>query len=394
MGPGIITANVDNDAGGIATYSMAGAHFGYAMLWTLIPITIALIVIQEMGTRMGVVTNKGLSDLIRESFGVKITFFLMIGLLLTNLGNTIAEFSGVAASGEIFGISKYIAIPVSAVFVWLLVVKGTYKIVEKIFLFACVFYGAYIISCFLAKPDWNEVLINTVKPTFKFEKNYLIMLIGVVGTSIAPWMQFYIQSSIVEKGVKIEEYKYSRLDVIVGCFIMVIVASSIIIACAATLYKHGIKVETAADAAIALRPFAGKYCAQLFAFGLLNASLFSASILPLSTSYYICEAMGWECGVGKTFKTAAVFYGLYTVLIIMGAGLVLIPKFPLLLVMLFSQVINGIMLPFVLIFMLLLINNKRLMGNYVNSKSFNIIAWITTVAMIILTLMLVVNTLI
>lgn len=389
VGPGIITSNVDNDAGGISTYSVAGAHFGYRLLWSMIPTLILLIIIQEMSARMGVVTGKGLSDLIRERFGVRTTFYLFLALLITNFGNIMAEFSGVAASLEIFGVSKYISVPIGAIFVWWLVVKGNYKTVERVFLGACIFYISYIISGFLAKPDWNRAFLETVRPNINFQTDYLVMLVGLIGTTIAPWMQFYLQASVVDKGIKIEEYKHSKLDVIIGSIIVVIVAFFIIVACAATLYKAGIRIESAKDAALALKPLAGKYCSELFAFGLLNASLFAASILPLSTAYTICEGLGFESGLDRRFRDAPQFYGLYTALIVLGAGVVLIPRFPLLTVMVLSQVINGVLLPFILIFMLSLINRKDLMGNYTNSKIFNLIAWITVIILMVLNLYLV-----
>ncbi len=391
LGPGIITANVDNDAGGIATYSIAGAHFGYSMLWSLIPITIALIVVQEMSARMGAVTGKGLAELIRENYGVKITFWLMLLLFLTDLGNTAAEFAGWAASNELFGINKYVSVPVAAVLVWLLVVKGTYRIVEKVFLGICVVYLVYIPAAFMAKPDWEQVALNTAIPSFHFNTNYVVTLIGVVGTTIAPWMQFYLQSAVVEKGIRKEDYWASRLDVIFGCFMTDIIALFIIVACGATLFKAGIRIESAKDAAISLAPIAGKYASVLFALGLANASLFSASILPLATAYYICEGMGWEAGVNKTFKDAPQFMWLYTFLIAIGALIVLFPNAPLIPIMWISQVINGIMLPFVLIFMLLLIKREDLMGEYTNSRTFDRIAWTTTVIMIALTGMFVVT---
>lgn len=387
-GPGIITSNVDNDAGGITTYSMAGAHFGYSLIWSLIPITLALIIIQEMSARMGVVTGKGLSDLIREHFGVKITFYLLVGLIFTNFGNTIAEFAGIAASLEIFSISKYLSVPAGAFLVWLLAVKGTYKSVEKIFLVACLFYGTYIISGFLAKPDWNAVKLNVLSPEFKFSAGSFGMLIGLIGTTIAPWMQFYLQSAVVEKNIKVKDYKHCRADVIIGSFVVSIVAFFIIVACAATLFKAGIRIETAKDAALALAPLAGKYCSALFAFGLLNASLFAASILPLSTAYVVCEGMGWEEGVNKKFSEAPQFYGLYSLLIFLGAGVVLWPGLPLIPIMFISQVINGIVLPVILIFILILINNKKIMGNYTNKKTFNILAWFVVAILILLTLLL------
>lgn len=389
IGPGIITANVDNDAGGITTYSMAGAHFGYSLLWSLVPITIALIVVQEMSARMGAVTGKGLAELIRENYGVRVTFWLMLFLFVTDLGNTAAEFAGWAASNEILGLNKYISVPIAAFIVWLLVVKGSYRVVEKIFLVICLVYLVYIPAAILAKPDWADVTLQTIKPTFEFKAPYVIMLIGVVGTTIAPWMQFYIQSSIVEKGIKKEQYWASRIDVIVGCFLTDIVAFFIIVACGATLFKAGVHVDTADAAARSLAPLAGKYASLLFAVGLANASLFSASILPLATAYYICEGMGWEAGISKTFRDAPQFMWLYTILIVIGSVIVLIPNSPLIAIMWISQVINGVMLPFVLLFMLSLINRQDLMETYTNSKAFNIIAWVTVVIMIVLTLALV-----
>ncbi len=382
MGPGIITANVDNDAGGITTYSVAGAHFGYSLIWSFIPIIVALVIIQEMSSRMAVVTGKGLADLIREEFGVRVTFYAMLVLICSNLFNTISEFAGIAASAELVGFSKYWVVPLCALGVWLLIVKGTYKSVEKVFLFACVFYISYVISGFLSKPDWQEVMTSAVRPQFHFEKAYLMMLIGVIGTTIAPWMQFYQQSSVVEKGIKLKNYKYSRMDVIVGAFVVNIVAIFIVIVCANTLFKHGIRIETAKDAALALRPLAGQYCFYLFAFGLFNASLFSSCILPLSTAYSVCEGMGWELGVNRRFRQAPQFYSIYTAIIAIGAAVILLPKVKLIPIMLISQATNGILLPFVLIFMLLLANNKRLMGNYTNSKLYNILAIFVIIGMI------------
>ncbi|MDD3374266.1 MAG: Nramp family divalent metal transporter [Candidatus Omnitrophica bacterium] len=390
MGPGIITANVDNDAGGIATYSLAGAHFGYTLLWSLIPIMIALIIIQEMCARMAVATGKGLADLIRENFGVKITFHLMWILLVVNLLNVMAEFAGVAASLEIFHVNKLISVPLAALFVWMLVVKGTYKSVEKIFLTACLFYVTYVFSGFIAKPEWTEVLKQTIAPEFTFDFKYSVMLVGIIGTTIAPWMQFYLQSSIVDKGVSVEEYKHVRMDVVGGSIIAPVVAFFIVVACAATLFKAGITIESAKDAAMALEPLAGQNAKWLFAFGLFNASIFAASVLPLSTAYCICEGMGWDTGVDKRFEEAPQFFGLYTALIIIGAGVVLIPNFPLLKIMYFSQVGNGILLPFILIFMLLLINDKKLMGDFINNRFLNIITWITVVLIIVLTVLMVV----
>jgi Mn2+/Fe2+ NRAMP family transporter len=390
VGPGFITANVDNDAGGIWTYSSAGAQYGHLLLWTMIPITVALIVVQEMTARMGAVTGKGLSDLIREEFGFRITFFMMLGILITNFGNVVAEFAGIAGSLELFGLSKYITVPVCAVIVWLIVVKGQYKTVEKVFLTASFFYITYIVAGVLAKPEWGNALIATVKPPARatwLQEGYVYMVIGLVGTTIAPWMQFYLQASIVEKGVSRRQYKASKLDVITGCIFTDVVAWFIIVACAATLYEHGYRnVQDAKDAAQALRPLAGDYAYILFAMGLFNASLFAASILPLSTAYTVCEGLGFESGIGMKFSEAPVFYWLYTILIIAGAGVILTPNLPLVKITILSQVVNGVVLPFVLIFMLLLINRKELMGEYVNSPLFNVIAWATTVVMIGLTL--------
>jgi len=386
MGPGIITSNVDNDAGGITTYSLAGAEFGLKLVWSLIPIMIALIVIQEMCARMGVVTGKGLSDLIREKFGAKVTFYLMIGMFLTNMGNAISNFAGVAAGMEIFGVEKFLSVPLSALLVWWMVVKGTYKTVEKAFLVACVFYLSYIITGILVKPDWAHVFEQLLHPQLSFQSSEITMLIGLVGTTIAPWMQFYLQASIVEKGIKIEEFKYARFDVITGSVVVHIVAFFIILVCAETLFKHGIHIETAKDAALSLKPLAGKYCTYLFAFGLVNASLFAASILPLSTTYLICEGLGWEVGIDKKFVEAPQFYGIYSLMIFLGAGVILYPEIPLIPIMYFSQVINGMVLPFVLIFMLLLINDKKLMMNYTNGPIFNFIAWATALLMIGFTL--------
>ena len=390
VGPGFITANVDNDANGIWTYSSAGAQFGYVLLWTIIPTVVALIVIQEMSARMGAVTGKGLSDLIREEFGFRITFFMMIGLILTNFGNIVGEFAGIAGSLELFGLSKYITVPICTVIVWLIVVKGQYKSVEKIFLVASFFYITYLLAGFLARPDWIESLLATVTPPRAVQlrhSNYLYMVIALIGTTIAPWMQFYLQSSIVEKGVTRRQYRTSKLDVISGCVFAVIVAWFIVVACAATLYVHGHHdVRDAADAAQALRPLAGDYAYILFAMGLFNASLFAASILPLSTAYTVCEGLGFESGVGKKFGEAPVFYWLYTILIVAGGGVILYPNLPLVKISILSQVINGIVLPFVLIFMLLLINKKELMSSYVNSRAYNVVAWATTFILIALTL--------
>ncbi len=349
---------------------------------------IALIVIQEMCSRMGVVTGKGLSDLIREKFGAKITFYLMVGMFLTNMGNVLSEFAGVAAGMEVFGVNKFVSVPISAFLVWWMVVKGTYKSVEKAFLIACLFYISYIVTGIIVKPDWENVIEQFLNPQLSLNPSEMTMVIGLVGTTIAPWMQFYLQASIVEKGIKIEEYKFARFDVVLGSVVVHIVAFFIILVCAETLFKTGIRIETAKDAALSLKPLAGKYCTYLFAFGLVNASLFAASILPLSTTYLICEGLGWEAGIDKKFVEAPQFYGFYSLMIFLGAGFILYPNLPLIQIMYFSQVINGMVLPFVLIFMLLLINDKKLMMGYTNGPIFNTIAWVTSIVIIGFTLLL------
>jgi NRAMP (natural resistance-associated macrophage protein)-like metal ion transporter len=392
LGPGFITANVDNDAGGILTYSQAGAQYGYKLLWTLLPITIALIVVQEMCARLGVVTGKGLSDLIREEFGLRMTFFIMMLLVLVNFGNVIAEFSGIAGSIELFHISKYISVPLCALAVWALVVRGDYKSVEKIFLVASAFYVCYIVAGVMAQPDWHEALVQTVKLPERAiwrDDNYIYMVVGVIGTTISPWMQFYMQASVVEKGISVKQYAASRMDVIVGSIFSDVVAWFIIVACAATLWTHGMRnITVPADAAQAMKPLAGEFASILFAAGLFNASFFAASVLPISTAYSVCEGLGFESGVDKRFRQAPFFYWLYTLLIVAGAAVVLIPNFPLVTMTILSQVLNGVLLPFVLYFMLKLINNKALMGKHTNTRWFNVIAWATTVIVVGLTVVM------
>jgi NRAMP (natural resistance-associated macrophage protein)-like metal ion transporter len=388
LGPGFITANVDNDAGGILTYSQAGAQYGYSLLWTMLPMTLALIVVQEMCARLGVVTGKGLSDLIREEFGLRATFFVMILLVIVNFTNVIAEFSGIAGSLGLFHISRYIAVPVCAVLVWFLVVKGDYKSVEKVFLGASVFYVAYIVAGFLAGPNWHDALLATIEVPSRSEwnnKDYVYMTVGVIGATIAPWMQFYMQASVVEKGVSVKKYALTRLDVIVGSVFTDIVAWFIVVACAATLFANGLgSINVAADAAEAMKPLAGKYAYLLFAIGLFNASLFAASILPLSTAYTVCEGLGLEAGVDKSFHEAPAFYWLYTLLIAGGAAVVLLPNFPIVKMTILSQFLNGLLVPVIIIFMLKLINRKDLMGKYRNSLVFNSVAWLTVAVITIL----------
>ena len=389
MGPGIITASVGNNSAGIATYSLAGAHFGYSLLWSFIPMTICLIIAQEMSARMAVATGKGLADLIRENFGVKITFYLMLLLFTVNLICLIAEFSGVAASLEIFHIHKYVSLPLAATLVWLVIVKATYKLVERIFLVISFLYFSYIVSGFIAHPDWGNAFKSTIIPDFNLNFESSVMLIGLIGTTITPWMQFYLQSSIVEKRVNVNDYRYVKMDVIVGCFISNIVAIFIVIACAATLYQNNVRVETVKDAAMALTPLAGAYAGWLFAFGLFNAAIFAVSILPLSTAYSICEGMGWEEGVDKRFEEAPQFFTLFTAMIVIAAGVVMVPNFPLLKIMYFSQVGNGILLPVILIFMLYLTNNKDIMGEFTNTRTFNIFAIATVCLIVMLTILMI-----
>jgi NRAMP (natural resistance-associated macrophage protein)-like metal ion transporter len=390
IGPGFITANVDNDAGGILTYSNAGAKFGYALLWTLIPTTIALIVIQEMAARMGAITGKGLSDLIREEFGLRMTFFTMLVLGLADFGNIASEFAGIASGLGIFGVSKYISVPIGAALVWSVIVRGSYKPVERVLIVLSLVYFAYPVSAFLARPDWGLAMKNTFIPQFNSDPGYLVMIVGIIGTTITPWMQFYLQASIVEKGITRRNYGLSRIDVIFGCIVTDVIAFFIVVACAATIFRSQPRdIADVADAARALAPFAGRFAAILFAVGLVNAALMSAAILPLATAYNICEGLGFESGIDRRFGEAKIFYSLYTGLILCGAGFVLIPQMPLLKVILLSQVANGILLPFVLTFMMLLINRPRLMGEYTNKLWGNLIAGGTSVIMIVLTIVLI-----
>ena len=386
LGPGFITANVDNDSGGILTYSQAGAQYGYTLLWTMIPITLALIVVQEMCARMGVVTGKGLSDLIREEFGLRVTFVMMVLLVIVNYTNVITEFIGIAGSLHLFHVSRFVSVPIAAVVVWFLAVRGDYKQVEKIFLIASVVYIAYIFAGVLSQPSWHDASLATIEmpPRTAWTRDYIYMAIGVVGTTIAPWMQFYLQASIVEKGIRVKDYAASRLDVVVGSIFTDIVAWFIIVACAATLFIHGMgAIQVPADAADAMRPLAGNYAFLLFAFGLFNASLFAASVLPLSTAYTVCEGLGFESGVDKSFKEAPFFYWLYTLLIAGGAIAVLIlPDSKLVSMAILSQVLNGVLLPIVIVLMLILINRKDLMGEHKNSPLFNVVAWATCLIVI------------
>ncbi len=385
LGPGIITGSVDNDAGGITTYSVAGAVYGYNLIWTLIPSFILLIIIQEMNARMGIVTGKGLADLIRENAGVKVTFVIFLGLLIADIGNTTTEFAGVAGSMEVFGISKYISVPIVGLVIWLLVVKGNYKIAERIFLLFSVSLLMYVVSALVGKPHWGEIGHAVIHPQLEINAQSLAMIIGIIGTTIAPWMQFYMQSSVIEKGLKMKEYKYSLIDIIVGCVSTVTVAFFIIVACASTLHQKGIQINEAKDAALALKPFAGAIASQVFAFGLFIASVFSATILPLATAFYVCEAFGFEAGIDKKWDEAKEFYFLYTGILILAGAIILIPGAPLIFISLWSQVLNGMLLPVVLVCMILLVNNKKIMGEYVNKPLNNLIGWSAVVILIVLT---------
>lgn len=390
LGPGIITGSVDNDAGGITVYSIAGAVYGYNLIWTLIPSFIVLVVIQEMNARMGIVTGKGLADLIRETAGVKVTFFIFIGLLIADIGNTTTEFAGVAGSMEVFGVSKYIAVPVIGILIWLLVVKGTYKIAERIFLLFSVSLLMYVVSALMGKPHWAEIGHSVIHPQLEINTQSLAMIIGIIGTTIAPWMQFYMQSSVIEKGLDMKQYKYSLIDIVVGCIATVVVAFFIIVACASTLHENGIQINEAKDAAMALKPLAGAIASQVFAFGLFIASIFSATILPLATAFYVCEAFGFEAGIDKKWDEAREFYILYTGILVLSAAIILIPNAPLILISLWTQVINGMLLPVVLVCMILLVNNKKIMGQYVNKPINNIIGWGAVIILISLSIVLLV----
>ena len=391
VGPGIITGSVDNDAGGITTYSVAGATYGYKLLWTLLPSFIALLTVQEMNARMGIVTGKGLADLIRENFGVRITFYIFIFLLVADIGNTATEFAGVAGSMMVFNVDKNISVPLAAVAVWILVVKGNYKISEKIFLLFSVFLLSYIVSAIAAKPDWSAIGKAMIKPTIQWDNAYITTVLGLVGTTVAPWMQFYMQSSVIEKGIKIADYKYTIWDVVVGCIATVVVAFFIIVACGATLHVRGVQINEAKDAALALKPFAGVLAGEVFAFGLFVASVFSAAILPLATAFYVCEAFGWEAGINKKFSEAPQFYSLFTIIILISVGIILLPNAPLIAITIWTQVLNAILLPIVVICMMIIINKTEIMGEYTNKRYQNAIGWTTSIVLIILSTILLVS---
>ena len=390
LGPGIITGSVDNDAGGITTYSVAGALYGYKLIWTLIPAFIVLMIIQEMNARMGIVTGKGLADLIRENAGVKVTFVIFIGLLLADIGNTTTEFAGVAGSMEVFNVSKYISVPFTGIMVWVLVVKGTYKIAERIFLIFSVSLLMYVVSALMGNPHWSEIGTAIAHPHMEYNASYLAMVLGIIGTTIAPWMQFYMQSSVIEKGLKMKDFKYTLIDIIIGCIATVVVAFFIMVACASTLHVNGIEINEAKDAALALKPLAGNMASVAFAFGLFIASVFSATILPLATAFYVCEAFGFEAGINKKWDEAPEFYWLYTAILVISSIIIMIPNAPLIKITLWSQVLNGMLLPVVLICMIMLVNNKKIMGEYVNKPIYNIIGWITVAVLVTLSALLII----
>jgi len=389
LGPGIITGSVDNDAGGITTYSVAGALYGYKILWTLLPSFIILVFVQEMNARMGIVTGKGLADLIRENFGVKITFYLFLSLIIADIGNTATEFAGVAGSLGVFGVSKYLSVPLAAIAVWVLVVRGNYRITERVFLIFSFCLLSYVVSAVLARPDWQAIGKGFIMPEMQASKSYLAMVLGIVGTTVAPWMQFYMQSAVIEKRIKMEEYKFARLDVIIGCVATVVVAFFIMVACAATLNANGIVINEAKDAAVALRPFAGQFASHVFAFGLFVASIFSAAILPLACAFYVSEAFGFETGINKKINEAPQFYALFTSIMAIAVVIILIPNAPLIPITIWSQVINAIALPAVLISMIFIVNNKKIMGAHINNKFQNTVAWLAVAVIITFTVMLI-----
>jgi NRAMP (natural resistance-associated macrophage protein)-like metal ion transporter len=393
LGPGMITANAGNDAGGIATFASVGADFGYSLLWILIPITISLGIVQEMCARMGAVTGKGLADLIRERFGVRWTALIMLALLIANAGVTVSEFVGIAAASELFGASHYISVPLAAVLVWFLIVKGSYKKVERVFLLMSLVFLGYIISAFLSRPDWSAVAIGMVKPEFKLEYAFLFTFVAVIGTTISPYMQVYVQSSVVDKGVTPDEYGKTKLDVWFGTIFAILIVFFIIVSTAATLHKAGIQVTTAEDAAHALRPLAGRYAQALFGLGLFGASMLAAGVLPLATAYSISEALGFEKGVSRSFREAPIFLGTFTFLVAVGAAIAIVPNLPLIRVLLVTQVINGLLLPIVLFAVLRLVNNREVMGEYVNGPIYNVAAWLTAILVTILSLLYILITL-
>jgi len=393
IGPGVITAAAGNDAGGIATFASVGADYGYRLLWILIPLTFALGIVQEMCARMGAITGKGLSDLIRERFGVRWTALVMLALLIANGGVTVSEFVGIAAALELLGVARYISVPIAAAAIWWLVVKGTYQRVERVFLAMSLVFLAYVVSAFLAHPPWATVAVEAVHPHFELTPAFLFTFVAVIGTTISPYMQVFIQSSVVEKGVRVENYRFTRIDVWVGTVLAILIVFFIIVSTAATLNGHGQHVESAAEAAAALRPLAGRYAEMLFAIGLFGASMLAAGVLPLATAYSISEAFGFEKGVSSSFREAPIFIGVFTFLVVLGATVAMLPGLSLIRVLIVTQVINGILLPVILVSVLKLVNNRELMGAHVNGPAYNIAAWLTTIAVSVLSLLVVISAL-
>ena len=393
LGPGMITANAGNDAGGIATFATVGSEFGYSLLWILLPITISLGIVQEMCARMGAVTGKGLADLIRERFGVRWTALVMFALLIANAGVTVSEFVGIAAATELLGLSRFISVPFAAIVIWWLIVKGTYQRVERAFLLMSLVFLGYIVSAFLSHPDWNAVTAGLLKPTFKLDHAFLFTFVAIVGTTISPYMQVYVQSSVVEKGITTDDYSKTKIDVWVGTIFAILIVFFIVVSTGATLHKAGIRIESAAEAARALQPLAGRYAQTLFGIGLFGASMLAAGVLPLATAYSISEALGYEKGVSRSFREAPIFIGTFTFLVAVGAAIAVVPNLPLIRVLLVTQVINGLLLPVVLFAVLKLVNDRELMGGYVNGRLYNLAAWITAVVVTALSVLYILITL-
>src|SRR6266481_2053435 len=392
FGPGVITASAGNDAGGIATFASVGADHGYQLLWVLIPLTFSLGIVQEMCARMGAVTGKGLADLIRERFGVRWTALVMLALLIANAGVTVSEFVGIAAATELFGIPRFVSVPLAAGMIWWLVVKGSYQRVERAFLLMSLVFLGYIVSALMSHPNWSAVAVGLVKPSFRFEHAFVFTFVAIIGTTISPYMQVYVQSSVVEKGVTVADYGETRTDVWVGTIFAIIIVFFIVVSTAATLNKAGIHITGAADAARALSPLAGKYAETLFGIGLFGASMLAAGVLPLATAYSISEALGFEKGVSRSFREAPIFLGVFTFLVAVGAAIAVIPNLPLIQVLLVTQVINGLLLPIVLFAVLRLVNSRDLMGSHVNGPLYNLAAWLTVIIVTCLSLVFILIT--
>jgi NRAMP (natural resistance-associated macrophage protein)-like metal ion transporter len=392
IGPGVITAAAGNDAGGIATFASVGADYGYRLLWVLIPLTISLGIVQEMCARMGAVTGKGLSDLIRERFGVRWTAFVMLALLIANGGVTVSEFVGIAAALELLGVARFISVPIAAVAIWWLIVKGTYQRVERVFLVMSLVFLAYVAAAFLAHPPWSTVAIETIRPHIEPTPAFLFTFVAVIGTTISPYMQVFIQSSVVEKGVRAENYRFTQVDCWIGAVFSNLIVFFIVVSTAATLYVRGQHIDSAAEAAAALRPLAGPYAEMLFAIGLFGASMLAAGVLPLATAYSISEAFGFEKGVSSSFREAPIFQGVFTFLVVLGAAVAMMPGLSLIRILIVTQVINGVLLPVVLVVVVKLVNNRELMGTHVNGPLYNVAAWLTTIIVSLLSVMVILST--